>query len=76
MCYRRSTFGPFMWPIPEVEIEYPLCMELYKFFAKFILEGQVIPGLASYKNVLLASPVTILKSWAKLDNMIIFLFSF
>ena len=65
MCHRRSTFGPFMWPISEVECEFPMSMELYKYFAKFILEGQVIRGLAAYNAVLLASPLTILKSWAK-----------
>ena len=66
MCYRESTFGKVMWKINAVEVEFPLCLDLYKWFGRFFLEGQVIEYLKKYEPVLLASPSTLLKSWAKL----------
>jgi ATP-dependent RNA helicase DHX37/DHR1 len=65
VCYRESTFGKLMWKVNAVEVEFPECLDLYKWFARFLLEGQVIEGLKKYENVLLGSPTTMLKSWAK-----------
>lgn len=66
VCHRESTFGPLMWRVRPVEVEWlPAELELFKWFARFLLEGKVIEGLRKYENVLLASPSTMLKSWAK-----------
>jgi ATP-dependent RNA helicase DHX37/DHR1 len=65
MCHRESTFGKVMWKINAVEVEFPQSLDLYKWFGKFFLEGQVIDYLKKYESVLLASPSTLLKSWAK-----------
>lgn len=65
MCHRESTFGKVMWKINAVEVEFPHSIDLYKWFGRFFLEGQVVEYLKKYESVLLASPSTLLKSWAK-----------
>lgn len=65
VCHRESTFGRVMWRIKATEVEFPQSLELYKWFARFLLEGEVIYYLKKYSTVLLASPSTMLKSWAK-----------
>jgi ATP-dependent RNA helicase DHX37/DHR1 len=65
VCHRESTFSKRMWKISAVEVEFPPSLELYKWFARFLLNGDVIDSFEKYKHVLLASPDTILKSWAK-----------
>lgn len=66
VCYRESTFGPLMWRVRAVEVEWcPPELDFFKWFARFLLEGQVIEALKKYEPVLLASPSTMLKSWAK-----------
>lgn len=66
VCYRESTFGKLMWPIRAVEVEWqPADLDLYKWFARFLLEGKVVDTLKKYEGVLLGSPTTMLKSWAK-----------
>ena len=65
MCHRESTFGKVMWKINAVEVEFPQSIDLYKWFGRFFLEGHVIEYLKKYDPVLLASPSTLLKSWAK-----------
>lgn len=65
VCHRESKFGKLMWSVKPVEVDFPECLDLYKWFARFILEGAVIEELKKYQNVLLSSPSTMLKSWAK-----------
>ena len=69
MCHRSCTFDRVMWPIKPVEVEFPTSLELYKWFARFFLEGKVCSFLQKYENVLLASPSTMLKSWAKYKSI-------
>jgi ATP-dependent RNA helicase DHX37/DHR1 len=65
VCHRESMFGKVMWPIKAVEVDFPTSLDLYKWFARFLLQGDVVEGLKKYEPVLLASPTTMLKSWAK-----------
>ncbi|XP_040272163.1 probable ATP-dependent RNA helicase DHX37 isoform X1 [Bufo bufo] len=66
-CHRQSTFYRVGWQLAAVEVDYPEGLERYKYFAKFLLEGKVIKKLGSYNSILLSSPVTMLKTWAKLQ---------
>ncbi|KAG9487606.1 probable ATP-dependent RNA helicase DHX37 isoform X2 [Eleutherodactylus coqui] len=66
-CHRQSTFYRVGWQLPAVEVEFPEGLERYRYFAKFLLEGKVIKKLGSYTNILLSSPSTMLKTWAKLQ---------
>ncbi|XP_072271861.1 probable ATP-dependent RNA helicase DHX37 [Pyxicephalus adspersus] len=66
-CHRTSTFYRVGWQLPAVIVDYPEGLERYRYFAKFLLEGKVVEKLSSYANILLSSPSTMLKSWAKLQ---------
>ncbi|XP_069476219.1 probable ATP-dependent RNA helicase DHX37 [Ambystoma mexicanum] len=66
-CHRASTFYRVGWQLPAVEVDYPEGLDRYKYFAKFLLEGKVIKKLGSYTHCLLSSPVTMLKTWSKLQ---------
>ncbi|XP_068099941.1 probable ATP-dependent RNA helicase DHX37 [Hyperolius riggenbachi] len=66
-CHRPSTFYRSGWQLPEVIVDYPEGLERYKYFAKFLLEGKVIEKLGLYSKILLSTPITMLKSWAKLQ---------
>ncbi|KAM4053299.1 putative ATP-dependent RNA helicase DHX37 isoform 1-T2 [Anomaloglossus baeobatrachus] len=66
-CHRQSTFYRVGWQLPTVEVDFPEGLERYKYFAKFLLEGKVIKKLGSYTSILLSNPVTMIKTWAKLQ---------
>ncbi|KAM4827123.1 putative ATP-dependent RNA helicase DHX37 [Thomomys bottae] len=67
LCHRASVFYRVGWPLPAVQVDFPEGLDCYKHFARFLLEGQVFPKLASYKGCLLSSPNTMLKTWARLQ---------
>jgi ATP-dependent RNA helicase DHX37/DHR1 len=60
------TFGKRAWQIPSQELEYPPGLEKFKWFARFFLEGKVVPSLQKFVPVLLGAPSSMIKSWAKL----------
>uniref|UniRef100_A0A452H4J1 Uncharacterized protein n=1 Tax=Gopherus agassizii TaxID=38772 RepID=A0A452H4J1_9SAUR len=62
--YMKDRVG---WQLPAVEVDYPEGIDRYKYFAKFLLEGEIIKQLGSYKRCLLSSPLTMLKTWSKLQ---------
>ncbi|ELK26435.1 Putative ATP-dependent RNA helicase DHX37 [Myotis davidii] len=66
LCHRDSVFYRVGWPLPAVQVDFPEGLDRYKHFARFLLEGQVFPRLASYQACLLSSPSTMLKTWASL----------
>ncbi|XP_013928635.1 PREDICTED: probable ATP-dependent RNA helicase DHX37 [Thamnophis sirtalis] len=55
------------WPLPAVEVDYPEGLDRFKHFARFLLEGKVVKRLSAYSCCLLSSPVTMLKTWSKLQ---------
>ena len=65
VCHREASFGKVMWQVKAVEVEFPTSLDLYKWFARFLLQGEVLESMKKYEPVLLASPSTMLKSWAK-----------
>ncbi|XP_019604363.2 putative ATP-dependent RNA helicase DHX37 isoform X2 [Rhinolophus sinicus] len=67
LCHRASVFYRVGWPLPAVQVDFPEGLDCYKHFARFLLEGQVFPKLASYQGCLLSSPSTMLKTWARLQ---------
>lgn len=62
-----GTFGPQAWSLPQAEVEYPLSVDAYKWFARFFLEGKVFAKLEKYAGQLLSSPSVMVKSWARLQ---------
>jgi ATP-dependent RNA helicase DHX37/DHR1 len=66
MCYVQASFGKSGWLLPITKIEMTSSLEKYRYFAKFILEGDVLSELKNFKSVLLSSSSTVTKSWSKL----------
>ncbi|XP_070618215.1 probable ATP-dependent RNA helicase DHX37 isoform X2 [Erythrolamprus reginae] len=66
-CHRPSVFYRVSWPLPAVEVDYPEGLDRFKHFARFLLEGKVVKLLAAYSRCLLSNPVTMLKTWSKLQ---------
>ncbi|XP_073948219.1 probable ATP-dependent RNA helicase kurz [Choristoneura fumiferana] len=66
-CHYKGTFGKAGWELPVVEIDFPDKIEKYRWFARFLLEGTVIPKLRKYSGSLLSPPSTMVKSWSKLQ---------
>ncbi|XP_071848157.1 probable ATP-dependent RNA helicase DHX37 isoform X3 [Apostichopus japonicus] len=66
-CLRACTFGRNVWQISVQEMEYPECLDKYKWFAKFLLEGEVVDQLKKFRENLLSTPSTMVKTWAKLQ---------
>lgn len=66
-CYRTATFGPYGWLIPQSAQSYPDGVDAYKWFARFLLEGQVHPFFVKYANKLVSPASVLVKSWAKLQ---------
>jgi ATP-dependent RNA helicase DHX37/DHR1 len=64
-CHMSSTFSRCCWKVLSVELEYPADLDRYRWFARFLLEGVVVPDLKKYVPVLMSSPSTMIKSWAK-----------
>lgn len=67
ICHQSGSFGRCNWEIPAVETEYPDSVDCFRWFAKFLLEGEVFPQLSQFKSSLVLTPSTMVKSWAKLQ---------
>lgn len=81
ITYSTNTLG--LWSLSPQLLPYPQCVERYKWFAVFLLKGevhcchgyictlyimQVIPTLSQFTSSLLSPPITMIKSWAKLQQ--------
>ncbi|KAL3270549.1 hypothetical protein HHI36_021087 [Cryptolaemus montrouzieri] len=67
MCTIVGTFGSQAWPLPPIKMEYPKTEDAYKWFAKFLLEGEVVEKLKRFSSSLLSQPSIMTKTWAKLQ---------
>ncbi|KAH9515058.1 ATP-dependent RNA helicase dhx37 [Bulinus truncatus] len=67
MCHQSGSFGRCNWEFPPTELEFPESVENYRWFGKFVLDGEVFPALAQFKSSLLMNATTMVKSWAKLQ---------
>lgn len=68
MCHVTVKFGPAQWPLPApVCVQFPKGEERYRQLAVFLLSGQVAPALAPFTEALLAPPVVMTRSWARLQ---------
>lgn len=65
LCHLSSTFGRSGWPLPIMELDFPPSLNRFKWFARFLLDGSVFPKLAKFSKILLSTPATMVKTWAK-----------
>lgn len=66
-CHMASTFGPHLWQLPVVELDYPEKVEKYRYFAMAVLDGNAFKRMRKLVPKYLASPSIMTKSWARLQ---------
>nr|CAB3237894.1 probable ATP-dependent RNA helicase DHX37 [Phallusia mammillata] len=66
-CHVTATYGRLAWQLGEVEISFPPGLERYRWFARFLLEGQIVTSLKRFVTSLLSRPATMVKTWANLQ---------
>lgn len=63
-CFVTPFFGPNKWALPHTEIDFPVAMDKYKYFAQAILDGTAVPQvrtliiyqfMSSYQCLLVAT---------------------
>lgn len=67
MAFVSGTFGSHLWPLPVTAIPFPECEDRYKWFAYFLLVGQVDRRLLPFVSSLLSHPRILFKSWIRLQ---------
>ncbi|KAK8788043.1 hypothetical protein V5799_022184 [Amblyomma americanum] len=67
LCSVTATFGPHAWQMEAVEQEFPASLDKFRWFARFLLQGDVLPFFEKYSKLLLSPPITMIKSWARLQ---------
>lgn len=67
LCYVTSTFGPHAWQMEAVEQEFGDGLDKFRWFARFLLQGDVLTFFKKYSKLLLSPPITMIKSWARLQ---------
>ncbi|XP_065055451.1 probable ATP-dependent RNA helicase DHX37 isoform X1 [Rhopilema esculentum] len=65
-CHMTSTYGPHSWTLPAQELDFPPCIERFKWFATAFLSGQVSQSLKEFVPYLLAPASVMTKSWSRL----------
>eukprot|EP00040_Diaphanoeca_grandis_P032054 m.193215 g.193215 ORF g.193215 m.193215 type:complete len:1171 (+) comp32496_c0_seq1:126-3638(+) len=65
-CCMVGLFGKHLWQLPAVEMSYPENdPDRYRYFARFLLDGQVFPKLAQFTEHLQNKPSILNKPWLK-----------
>lgn len=64
VCHRKASFGPAVWDISEVEVEYPRGQDLFKWVAYYFMLGHLCSPLKAfvehiYEPRTLVNPVAI-----------------
>lgn len=67
ICHITGTYGRAAWPLPVVQVDIPPGLMRYKWFAVFFVDGSIFPKLSSFTSELLSSPITLTKTWARLQ---------
>ena len=65
---RTGTFGERGWPLPVIKTIHPLIKERTKYFAKFFLDGSVLPQLKEFSKHLQPAPVAMISTWGSLHK--------
>jgi len=65
LCHVSATFGRSGWPLPVLEMEFPPGLSRFKWFARFLLDGSILPKLKKFVPSLLSTPVCMIRTWAR-----------
>lgn len=70
ICKRATTYGPHNWQLGPVDVPMHLVdtsADLFKYFASFLLAGDVFDWFKKYNSKLLSPPSIMTKPWSKLQ---------
>lgn len=67
-CRVEGTFGKQGWELPCTEIPFPESYGKYRWFAMYLLDGEVFPKLKQFVKHLLNTPSIITKPYWKLQS--------
>lgn len=67
VCHSRVAYGKLSWPLGQMEISYPPSIERFRWFARFLLEGKILPSFKKFDSLYMSRPCTMTKSWANLQ---------
>eukprot|EP01124_Arcella_intermedia_P004963 TRINITY_DN12874_c0_g1_i1.p1 TRINITY_DN12874_c0_g1~~TRINITY_DN12874_c0_g1_i1.p1 ORF type:complete len:639 (+),score=166.54 TRINITY_DN12874_c0_g1_i1:92-1918(+) len=56
LCFVTPTYGPNEWVLPHHQMELPGGVEKYRYFARYLLEGIIVPELQEFQPFLIAQP--------------------
>ena len=64
-CWARPTYSSSCWQLPLQELHYPKCLDHYKWFARFLLAGEILPAIKRLveKSAYVAHPSLVTRSW-------------
>ncbi len=60
-----ASFGRHRWPLAARELSFPAVPDRFRYFARFLFEGAVIPALAAFTPHLKNQPNIFNKPWVK-----------
>nr|CAD7445397.1 unnamed protein product [Timema bartmani] len=66
-CFFSGTFGRQAWKLPLVEVEFPAGSQVFKWLARFLLDGSMCPELSRFRPLLLSAPESMTNSWTNLQ---------
>lgn len=70
ICCRATTYGPLNWQLGAIRVPMNLLetgAEIFKYFACFLLSGEILDWFKKYTDKLLAPPSLVTKPWSKLQ---------
>eukprot|EP00026_Physarum_polycephalum_P001682 Phypoly_transcript_01684.p1 GENE.Phypoly_transcript_01684~~Phypoly_transcript_01684.p1 ORF type:complete len:1055 (-),score=225.00 Phypoly_transcript_01684:55-2847(-) len=62
-CFARVSYGPHVWELPPSEVTFPETGDKYKWFARYLLEGEVFPVLRHFLPHYEAHPLMLTRSF-------------
>lgn len=65
VCHINATYSKAAWQLPLVEVPMQASVDLYKHFAKCLLNGDIFVKLEEFVSVLTATPDSMNKTWVK-----------
>eukprot|EP01130_Rhizamoeba_saxonica_P019174 TRINITY_DN9837_c0_g1_i1.p1 TRINITY_DN9837_c0_g1~~TRINITY_DN9837_c0_g1_i1.p1 ORF type:complete len:495 (+),score=114.01 TRINITY_DN9837_c0_g1_i1:159-1487(+) len=63
-CFVIPYYGPYSWELQTVEIDYPVGIDCYKYFARFFLEGIIFPKMKQFSTYYLTQPSLLTKDYS------------
>jgi ATP-dependent RNA helicase DHX37/DHR1 len=72
-CFVTATIaGPQNWALPASEQSFPLGPDRFRWFARFLLDGEVLPEMSAMSAYWVSKPVNLVKPWSQVCVLLSF----